>query len=426
MLTALYDAESGVLSLSNSTPSSSSLASSTATVLAFLKNPNCPSLSSLPLEAYSSHITTTSIPTNSTPLNSLATAIHSFYAPYLLSGDSNLPEKFKDLLHKVDASLQSTTSSEGGSASNSDEKDFSSVRTAADELHFWENFRGRSVPKSIVNEIRDQLRGVEDTLNILSKSSQKHGTGRAAAGAAAADGNENEDTTNHPAASSPTTLLTLEALVSESSTLEGALLNIFKVNDAEDNPPYPPTRMRNTLDVLSSGLVAFARAALPSSADLFGSPYTSVKGDLKLALNLISSYSRMASKLTEIDFRDSDHPWEGDIYESSPLRSFEVRLKSILDIRTTQEELKNLLPKSQRAGFERSDPFRPLVNFGDCLLTSIYTDGKWSSAVSEYEGTLSTAEATIGNDLKAKVKHLSGRPILLLSSLRRYSNLLRR
>lgn len=101
--------------------------------MAFLKSPGCPPLSDAPLQEYTSHITVLNLPP-SNALSSLASAINRVYAPLLLSGDSNAPEKAKDLLDKLDRNLQdAATSSAGGN----EPSDFMNVRAPEDELEFW-------------------------------------------------------------------------------------------------------------------------------------------------------------------------------------------------------------------------------------------------------------------------------------------------
>jgi len=218
----------------------------------------------------------------------------------------------------------------------------------------------------------------------------------------------------------------MEEQVSEGSALETCLLNIYKLNDGEDKPVYPEARMRHFLDVISSGLVSFCRSQLPESKELYTQPFSEVKGKLKQVSNLVVSFSRMVSKLTEFDFRDSDHPWGAEAYSNKGSTMFADRVREIEGARKSVEEMKGLINKGQRNVFEKSTVFSPFLNFGDTLLTSTYTSSKWSEAVASFEASLSGIEQGIGGEIKNRVKGMEGKPLAALSKLRRYSNLLKR
>jgi hypothetical protein len=50
----------------------------------------------------------------------------------------------------------------------------------------------------------------------------------------------------------------------------------------------------------------------------------------------------MANKLTEFDFRDSDHPWGGEAYSNKGSEMFSERVSEIEGIRKSVEEMKGL------------------------------------------------------------------------------------
>lgn len=393
--------------------------------MSFLKGKDS-DLSSISPEDLPKHITCISIP----PLNvltSLHSSIHSLFAPALLSTDSfsHLPETFKKTLFDLDDQLSNSVPSGqnsdnlNSSNSNSDQSDFSTIRKPMDEVDFWENFRGRSVPKSVANDIRDQLRDAAEHFQLLLDDSRSSLDGD--------DDDRNNGDNNNGNAPNKNDLSYLETLFGESSPLETTLINIFNTNENEDTATYPPSRMNHLMQVIASALCSKVKSSMPPHPFLFTAPFSKVRSLLKLSVSLLTSYCTMCLRLSEIDFREVSHdfPWKDDNFHSATADALVTRLKGILSIRTTHEELKNLLPATQRQQFESSAPFAPFHEV-DPLLVSPYSAPRWNEKVFEYNSNLSSVETQIATDLKQKARSLSKSPLLLLNTLKRYSNLLKR
>ncbi|GMH82520.1 hypothetical protein TrST_g11065 [Triparma strigata] len=404
ILSCLYSNSGSKISLTLTTSPPTVLPPSTS-LLTFLKNPTSEPLSSLDPEDYSHNITVTSVPSGSSVLESFYSVVREVYGPAL---SENNNEEINDVLRKLNSTLKSAHSS----SSTGDHNDTTAVKTPLDELNFWADFRGRSVPRGVVSDIRSNLEQIENVLTVLSPA--KNGV------ANSTEGEENDDPNSLPLPSLPE----MPSLLGDSGSLELALIQIYKLNDGEDSAVYSCSRMKHFLTTVGSSLCSYVRSQLPEGSKVFTQPYATVKTQMKSGREALKAFGSMAQKLTELEFRDSDHPWEGKPFSSSAIESLSTRLESISNIITTNEELKNLLPSSQRKGFSSAAQFAPFVAFGDVFLASKYTDGKWDQAKRHYEKSIAGVEAGVGADLKRKVSSLSG--FNLLSTLRRYANVLRR
>jgi len=114
-----------------------------------------------------------------------------------------------------------------------------------DEVDFWENFRGRGVPKSVANDVRDQLRDVSDHFNLLADGGSNGGGGNNENSDPNSENNGvNDNDNNKKSSGNKTDLNYLDSLFCEGGPIEHALINIFNFNENEGKRPASERAVR--------------------------------------------------------------------------------------------------------------------------------------------------------------------------------------
>ena len=133
-------------------------------------------------------------------------------------------------------------------------------------------------------------------------------------------------------------------------------------------------RMENIMDVINYSLYRCLIRYLSPYHKIFENSYIEIKTLLSDAIGLLSSFSNMLKRLTEIDFRVSvaigtkkKRQWKDVPYENMYLTKLLCRMKRILQLREVDNEMRTLLSfSSKKAEFEAKHSFQ--VSIFICLI----------------------------------------------------------
>ena len=278
------------------------------------------------------------------PLESLYAAVKQIYGPSLQAGGAgsgSLPPDVKELLTKLQASLETVVQS-GSSASN-----FASVQKPSQEFQFWRQARNSSnitesqAAGAVVDHF-DAIEGRWDRLHDLKWA--------------------------------------------EVGDLLDETMN--KLEDVWKDPKinYPQARMENLLRVFTAELISFLIRSLDRVGSLWTAPYGDVRIALKEADRLCESWLGILDQLIDI-FRKTPEPhqWQGS-FEDTLAGPFHKRIEQVLlpscllvsaglpstfffqvlKIRNTHEELLRMLSPAERSQLRMDSVFLCFDNVHVC------------------------------------------------------------
>ncbi|KDO32540.1 hypothetical protein SPRG_03015 [Saprolegnia parasitica CBS 223.65] len=334
----------------------------------------------LTAENLSTNVHVTSM-TNS-PVFSLFQSVHKIYTPLLLQGASGrLSQKLKDVLLELDAGLQTLVRDKGDDLSSNASDNLFGIVTLQDEIAYWEaTTSGRDRDRaSKFSRSFDAIHSRYATLEALSFEEM---------------GDLLDDTNN---------------------TLD----DLWRA-DLEGSAQYPQARMVHIIGLVAQALHSFI-IAQAGTVNVWRGPFHAVHTALVQTIALCEKWCGHVEQLTSTFWPSYDeHPWRGPAHVDAFLPALASRLREILRLRTTYEELVSLanepLPPTAFDVFERVYP----------LHYNAYTVGAWKSAVAAFETILAPIEAQVGANLQERLSSVLSKPTTALRYLQQYKHLLTR
>ena len=188
---------------------------------------------------------------------------------------------------------------------------------------------------------------------------------------------------------------------------------------------YPQARMEHMFGIVAGKIGRHIQTAL-GRLDLWRGPFSSVRAGLRDSVRVCNKWTQATRELTNTFWpTHEDHPWKGASHEDDYLIGFGKRLSEVGRLRTTYEELCNLLSTSEQSQLRVSDTFVPFDGHKP-LRYSRYTQPRWKSAVAQYEELLAPIERHIAGNLQKQMSRMASRPQQLLREFQRYRNLIGR
>lgn len=147
---------------------------------------------------------------------------------------------------------------------------------------------------------------------------------------------------------------------------QDALDDLWKQTDHK--PPYPETRMKHLLGVISGSLGRYVQRKL-ANMDLWGGAFGHVRNSLQDGLGVCDKWNSTAEALTTQYWKQYIvHPWKGDPYVSLTLNQLIQRLEEVLSLRSLHEQLLLLLSPAEQQELNLSNSFSP---FAGMLVTCL-------------------------------------------------------
>ena len=221
--------------------------------------------------------------------------------------------------------------------------------------------------------------------------------------------------------------------------------------------PSCTQRMSNIMDILVTTFCKNVKESLSPHTNIFSAPFLFIKSALSQARDGIDSFLRMLARLSNVEFCiNKKHRWSGLQYSNASASKLSSRIHRLLTIRSAYEEMLSILgPEKKRElialnSFDVSLLFRSYLldclvrnsSHHNCLLvswclsqafmsinplnTSQYADEKFEEAVQAYDAKANIIDQLLKGAIKQKINPLQQSPLLLLASLQKISNLLKR
>ena len=375
----------------------------------------------------SSEVMVTSHGANQTPLRNLYSAVHNLYAPTLLNNDRwsvQLGDKLQELLAKLDTSLGAVVNNENGGSENghgggggggssdggrsgggygddggADELYGSptSILSVSDEFDFWseQTTTGTGRVRTAATRFRDALEPISTRWSNL------------------------ED---------PSSTMKLSQVLDLLEDTQNCFDDVWKVDGLSRDQKYPQHRMEHMFGVVAGRIGRYVQEVL-AKHDVFRGPFAPVRAGLRDSVRACAKWTQATKELTGTFWaQHEDHPWRGggqEPHTDDYLVGFGKRLAEIGRLRTTYEELRQLLTSSEQEQLRVKDTFVPFDGHKP-LRYSAYTQPRWRSAVATYEDLLAPIERHIAGNLQKKMSKLANRPQVLLREFQKFRNLIGR
>lgn len=206
------------------------------------------------------------------------------------------------------------------------------------------------------------------------------------------------------------------------STLD-ALNGAFSA-PSSDGMTFPQRRMEFFFDCIGSAICRFVQQKL-KGVSVWSDHAGDVRMKLQEGIRVLEQWTDVPRKLTTHYWQHTENPWKGPGYEDQFSVSFQKRLEQIMNIRTTSDELSQLLTRDEKLSFRIGSLFEPLESTNP-LMYNPYTEPAWASAVRQYESLIEPVESAVASHIRKNISHIQDKPQLLLQELKRYQNLLER
>jgi hypothetical protein len=383
-----------------------------------------------------------SSPGGSTPMEMLNAVLTSYFNPRLLgaAGAAPLPAKLQALLQELKEQTDQLTRQGCDDSGGGGKLDaFAGIGTPLDEVEFWLRYSGRGIDSDLVRGVSDAFdtdrgkwREELEALSAVASSSSSSGDSEAVI-----DWERMEE------------LLDLTADVLDAC---------WNCNEGQ-RQVYPQSRMAHFLDVLSSFVVLFVQRSLRQSLGMLSSasdgesskgaatggeavnggvwraPFSVVRSNLRSAQGVCERWLGVVAVATGTLWSGGGGRWKGKAHEDGGgVGPLAARLESILECRSSVEELRRLLSESERAEHglaTNAEAFKPFESsssnmHADPFLCNAYTQPRWDACVEVWRRRLKGAEAVIAATFRRSVSSLLTRPSLLLREFTRFSHILQR
>ncbi len=136
---------------------------------------------------------------------------------------------------------------------------------------------------------------------------------------------------------------------------QDALDDLWKQTD--HTPPYPESRMKHLLEVISGSLGRYVQRKL-ADMDMWGGAFGHVRNSLQDGLGVCDKWNSTSEALTTQYWRQyALHQWKGSPFVSPTLNRLVQRLEEVLSLRSLHEQLVHLLSAAEHQEFNLSNAF---------------------------------------------------------------------
>ncbi len=130
---------------------------------------------------------------------------------------------------------------------------------------------------------------------------------------------------------------------------------------SEHSPPYPENRMKHLLEITSDSFGRFVQHKL-AHLDIWGGAFNLVKSNLQDGLTLCEKWSSAGELLTAQFWKQYPlHQWKGSVFVSLSLSQLIQRFEEVLNLRSLQEQLLQLLSPAEQQEFSLATSFTPFT-----------------------------------------------------------------
>lgn len=323
-------------------------------------------------------------------LESLYSTLKEVWCPSLLENPETaerIPAKIRQLLTDLSVTLGDTA--KGDSVDSIDINNVTNISEPVDEIDFWSRLKDdrRSAYKSLAKNVDRALADINSP------------------GFADLDSFD---------------LSTIPDLIVR--TLDA--LNGAYTAPSSDGNSFPQRRMEYLFDCIGGAISRFVQQKL-KGINVWKDHAGEVRVKLQDGIRVCEQWIDVPRKLTTHYWQHAENPWKGAGYEDQFTVAFQKRLEHIMNIRTTSDELSQLLTRDERLSFRIDSLFEPLENTNP-LMYNPYTEPEWARAVQQYEGLIEPVESAVASHIRKNISHIQDKPQLLLQELKRYHNLLER
>jgi dynein heavy chain 2 len=327
------------------------------------------------------------------PLATLLSSLQGIWFPALLQNEAiseALPNRVKQLLTELKTSLPTTIaqiSSSNRDPGSGDLNNVSDIFSPADEFAAWIKFK---------EDRRSPYRGLAKAVD-----------------AAFADINGFTDIKN----------LTPSAVAELIDLTFDALNNVWNA-DQSDEKSYPEQRMIHLFDLLGKEIFMYVQKKL-ADCDLWGEANGRIKTQLSNSARLLEQWCEVPRRLTSTFWSSGSHAWSSRPHEDSLCSAFARRLDQIVGLLTIADELKQIIPPSERSGFNFDRLFDPLKAMNP-LFYNPYTEPQWSQAVKEFERRIEPVESSVAATFRREIAPFMDNAQMLLEEFLKCKNLMNR
>lgn len=136
---------------------------------------------------------------------------------------------------------------------------------------------------------------------------------------------------------------------------QDSLDELWKQTD--HTPPYPETRMKHLLEVISGSLGCYVQRKL-ADLDMWGGAFAHIRNSLQDGLGVCDKWNSTSEALTTQYWRQyALHQWKGSLFVSPTLGRLVHRLEEVLSLRSLHEQLLRLLSPAEQQELDLVNAF---------------------------------------------------------------------
>lgn len=192
------------------------------------------------------------------------------------------------------------------------------------------------------------------------------------------------------------------------------------------NAPEPLSgiEMQRFLINIGADLTKFVQTKL-SEVDFWCGSSALVKMELESGLRVCRQWLQVLEDLTQTDWPSCSFPtWNLGAVKDDFVIGFTQRLETILRMRSTYDQLLQLVTADQRVKFTAEVMFKPFSKLQP-LLYNQFTNPSWENACSTFAHTLEPLKHQAISKLSERLRGLLGHPRELMREFQRFEELLR-
>ena len=209
--------------------------------------------------------------------------------------------------------------------------------------------------------------------------------------------------------------------------VKDALDGLWNESGFDSGSAYSRARMSHLLDLVGQAIADNVRGKM-GKLDLWGEPFHALQPTLREGIRLCKMWVVDSKDLTTIAWPRWNKDGKGPPHTDDGLTCLGRRLRSVLHLRSLQQELLRLIPldKAERlAGAGLRAVVEPFTGMDVMDCGPLSFDG-WNRATREFDRLLAPLEQEAAVGLKERISALASRPQLLLAEFRNFPKLMGR
>ncbi len=293
-------------------------------------------------------------------VDGLYSSLHNVFIP-LLRQNGKLDKEISALLEDLDASLGSVVRGSRGGNQLAEKQHVIGILKLEDEIAFWEDMSDGDGTN------RDCCAALRQIAKYLALDD--------------ADAENGSDVQREAM---------WAALENSELVLDGLLRKL----------EYPEIRMSHLLKLIGDKVIQFIQRSLaadaPSGRDVWSSSLADADRELSSSIALCEHWGKLTDSLVRA-WHD-DRMWRSD-FKDKRLGELLERLRTLLDLRRTQDALQTLLDRDQQQELRISEQFQ---RFGAAraLQVNAYSKAAWEGAMSDYNLAMDAAIVKVSEKLQ--------------------------